>query len=168
MRTQLRIQTANMGPAEGLFNIRQGDQCIEEYTRNFFGVANDKTCLMIIFWAGLAEPFKSRMPYWVTEKSLEAYINLALNLSGSAFRVELTAEPAPLREPTEPAPFREHHRIHSRNRSSQVVVICILLCWPRLGTPVCLFHSTGLAHHPYPRPPAPRHFSVLMCLGFAP
>ncbi len=38
-------------------------------------------------------------------------INLALNLSGSAFRVKSTAEPTPVGEPTEsvpePAPFRE-------------------------------------------------------------
>ncbi len=49
----------------------------------------------------------------------------------------------------------------------------LLLCLPHPGTPVCLFlralfHSTGLAHHPYPRstsgPPhhPPRHFSVLV------
>ncbi len=66
---------------------------------------------MVVFWGGLAEPFKSRMSYWVPEELLEDYINLALNLSGSAFRVELAAEPAPFREPTqsapEPAPFRE-------------------------------------------------------------
>ncbi|KAF4117035.1 hypothetical protein G5714_001588 [Onychostoma macrolepis] len=42
-----------------------------------------------------ADPFKSMMPYWAPEESLEDYINLALHLSGSAFRVELAAEPAP-------------------------------------------------------------------------
>ncbi len=93
-----RIQPANMGPAGRLFNICQGDQSIEEYARNFFGVAHrsakEKTCLMIIFWGGLAEPFKSLMPYWTPEESLEDYINLALHLSGSAFRVELAAESA--------------------------------------------------------------------------
>ncbi len=71
----------------------------------------ENTCLMVVFWGGLAEPFKSRMPYWVPEELLEDYINLALNLSGSAFRVELAAEPAPVQKPTEsapePAPFRE-------------------------------------------------------------
>ncbi len=98
-----------------LFDIRQGDGKIEYYARHFLGVtrrsAMEKTCLMVIFWGGLAEPFKSRMSYWVPEESLEDYINLALNLSGSTFRVELTAEPAPFREPTEsapePTPFRE-------------------------------------------------------------
>ncbi len=75
---------------------------------------------MVFFWGGLAEPFKSRMPYWHPEDSLEGYINLALSLSGSTFRMESTPEPAPPheptesapepappREPTEPAPFRE-------------------------------------------------------------
>ncbi len=44
------------------------------------------------------------MPYWVPEESLADYINLALSRSGTAFRVELAAEPAPFREPTESAP----------------------------------------------------------------
>ncbi len=51
------------------------------------------------------------MPYWNPEESLEDYINLALHLCGSTFRVELAAEPTPFREPTEsapgPAPFCE-------------------------------------------------------------
>ncbi|KAF4112133.1 hypothetical protein G5714_006928 [Onychostoma macrolepis] len=55
--------------------------------------ATEKTCLMVIFWGVLADPFKSMMPYWAPEESLEDYINLALHLSGSAFRVELAAEP---------------------------------------------------------------------------
>ncbi|KAF4109742.1 hypothetical protein G5714_008994 [Onychostoma macrolepis] len=50
---------------------------------------------MVIVWGGLAEPFKSLMPYWAPEESLEDYINLALHLSGSAFRVALAAEPVP-------------------------------------------------------------------------
>ncbi len=33
------------------------------------------------------------MPYWNPEESLEGYLNLALRLSGSAFRVESAAEP---------------------------------------------------------------------------
>ncbi len=76
--------------------------------------ATEKTCLMVIFWGGLVDPFKSMMPYWAPEESLEEYVNLALRLSGSAFRVESAPEPAPFREPTEsapesapgPAPFR--------------------------------------------------------------
>ncbi len=66
---------------------------------------------MVFFWGGLAEPFKSRMPYWHPEESLEKYVNLALHLSGSAFRVEIATEPNPVpalvREPTESAPVRE-------------------------------------------------------------
>ncbi len=88
---------------------------MEEYAGHFWEVARrsatDKTCLLVFFWGGLAEPFKSRMPYWVPEESLADYINLALSLSGAAFRVELAAEPAPFHEPREsapePAPFRE-------------------------------------------------------------
>ncbi len=110
-----RMKPTSMGPAGRLFHIRQGDLSIEEYTRNFSEVAHrsvkEKTCLMVIFWGGLAEPFKSRMPYWNPKESLDDYINLALHLCGSAFRVEFAAEPAPFREPTEsapePAPFRE-------------------------------------------------------------
>ncbi len=98
-----------------LFNIRQGDGSIEEYTRHFWKVARrattEKTCLLVFFWNGLAHPFKSRMPYWNPEESLEDYFNLALHLSGSDFWVELAAEPALFREPTESAPdsapFRE-------------------------------------------------------------
>ncbi len=104
-----------MGPAGRLFNIRQGDGKIEEYARHFLGVvrrsATEKTCLMVNFWGGLAEPFKSRMTYWVPDESLEDYINLAMNLCGLALRVELAVQPAPVQEPTEsapePAPFRE-------------------------------------------------------------
>ncbi len=69
--------------------------------------AMENTCLLVFFWRGLAEPFKSRMPYWVPEDSLEVYINQVLNLSSSAFRMELATEPAPVQEPTEPPPFRE-------------------------------------------------------------
>ncbi len=94
-----------MGPAVKLLNVRQGERWIEDYARDFMGVARqsamENTCL--IFWGGLAEPFRSRMLYWVPVESLEDYINLALNLSDSAFRVELAVEPAQFREPTESA-----------------------------------------------------------------
>ncbi len=104
-----------MGPAGKLLNVRQGDRRIEDYARDFMGVARhsamEKTCLMITFWGGLGEPFRSQMPYCVPEESLEDYINLAPNLIGSAFRVKSAPEPAPFREPTEsapePAPIRE-------------------------------------------------------------
>ncbi|KAF4114383.1 hypothetical protein G5714_004606 [Onychostoma macrolepis] len=93
-----RILPAHMGPAGKFLDIRQGDRTIEDYAGDFVGMARqsatEKTCLMVIFWGGLADPFKSMMPYWAPEESLEDYINLALQLSGSAFRVELAAEPA--------------------------------------------------------------------------
>ncbi len=103
-----------MGPAGKFLSIRQGDRSIEEYAEDFLGMAHqsatDKTCLMIIFWGGLANPFKSMMPYWAPEALLEDYINLALNLTGSAFRVESAPKPAPFHEPREsapePTPFR--------------------------------------------------------------
>ncbi len=108
-------ESATMGPGRKFLSVCQGDRNIEVYARDFVGVARqsatEKACLMVFFWGGLAKPFKSRIPYWHPEESLEEYINLALNLSGSAFRVELAAEPAPSREHTEsapePAPFHE-------------------------------------------------------------
>ncbi len=115
MRTQQRGQPATMGPGRKLLNVCQEDRIIEVYARDFVGLAcqsaTGEACLVFFFLGGLAEPFKSRMPYWHPEESLEEYINLALHLSDSAFRVELAPEPAPFREPTEsapePAPFRE-------------------------------------------------------------
>ncbi len=115
MRTQQRGQPATMGPGLKILDIHQGDRTIENYARDFVGVARqsatEKACLMVFFLGGLAEPFKSRMPYWHPEDSLEGYINLALSLSGSTFKTESAPEPAPFREPTEsapePAPFRE-------------------------------------------------------------
>ncbi len=108
MRTQQRGQPATMGPGSKILNVHQGDQTIEVYAGVFVGVARqlatEEACLMVFFWGGLAEPFKFRMPYWHPEDSLEGYINLALSLSGSTFRMESTPEPTPFREPTEPAP----------------------------------------------------------------
>ncbi len=83
MRTQQRGQPATMGPGRKIPNVHQGDQTIEVYARDFMGVARqsatEEACLMVFFWGGLAEPFKSRMPYWHPEDSLEGYINLALS-----------------------------------------------------------------------------------------
>ncbi len=75
--------------------------------------AMEKACLMVTFWGGLGEPFRSCMPYWNPEESLEDYINLALSLS--AFRME--TESAPFREPTQSAPFREPTHSSFRARS---------------------------------------------------
>ncbi len=89
----------NMGPAGKFLEIRQGDRSIEDYAEDFVGMprqsATEKTCLMVIFWGGLADSFKSMMPYWAPEVSLEEYVNLALHLSSSAFRVESVPEPVP-------------------------------------------------------------------------
>ncbi len=97
-----------MGPGCKILNVHQGDQTIEVYARDFVGVARqsatEEACLMVFFWVDLAEPFKSQMPYGHPEDSLEGYINLALSLSGSTFRMESAPEPAPPREPTESAP----------------------------------------------------------------
>ncbi len=60
-----------------------------EYAGHFWKVAHRtatmKTCLLVFYWGGLAEPFKSLL-YWVPEESL--------NLSGLAFRMELVTVPA--------------------------------------------------------------------------
>ncbi len=75
MRTQQRGQPATMGPGRKISNIHQRDQTIEVYARDFVGgtrqSATEEACLMVFFWGGLAEPFKSRMPYWHPEDSLE-------------------------------------------------------------------------------------------------
>ncbi len=54
----------------------------------------EETCLTIFFGGGLAEPFKSGMPYWLPGESLEGYVNRALYLKGSSFRVEEAAMPS--------------------------------------------------------------------------
>ncbi len=81
-----------MGPAGRLFHIRQGDLSIEDYASDFVAEARqsslEETCLTIFLGGGLAEPFKSGMPYWLPGESLEGYIDLALSLSGSTFRME--------------------------------------------------------------------------------
>ncbi len=119
MRTQQRGQPATMGPGRKIPNVHQGDQTIEVYARDFMEVARqsatEEACLMVFFWGGLAEPFKSRMPYWHPEDSLEGYINLALNLTGSAFRVESAPKPAPFHEPRESVPGAD--AVRSRARS---------------------------------------------------
>ncbi len=78
-----------MSLAGKLFNIREGDGSIVEYAGHFWKVAHRtatmKTCLLVFYWGGLAEPFKSLL-YWVPEESL--------NLSGLAFRMELVTVPA--------------------------------------------------------------------------
>ncbi len=101
---------------------------MEVYARDFVGVARrsatEKTCFMVFFWGSLAEPFKSRMPYWHPEESLEEYVNREPTESApehAPFREptdsapESAPEPAPFREPTEADP--EAHGSRSRARS---------------------------------------------------
>ncbi len=68
------MQPGNMGPGRKLLNIFLGDRSMEDYARVFIGVARqsatEKACFMVFFWGGLAELFKSRMPYWHPEESL--------------------------------------------------------------------------------------------------
>ncbi len=113
-----RILPARMSPAGKLPNVRQGDWRIEEYARDFMGVARrsamEKACLMITFWGGLGEPFRSCMPYWNPEDSLEDYINLALSFKRLSLqdgdRVRSGSPRSPLR-------FREPTQFRSRARS---------------------------------------------------
>ncbi len=57
MRTPRRMQPGNLGPWRRLLNIFQRDQSMEDYARDFVGVAHrsatEKTCLMVFFWGGL-------------------------------------------------------------------------------------------------------------------
>ncbi len=139
-----RILPARMSPAGKLPNVRQGDWRIEEYARDFMGVAR-----RVSYGEGLSHDhllgrpgraLQIRMPYWNPEDSLEDYINLALSLSGSAFRMETESVPgahavrsvpgsprsplqghAPFREPTKSAPRARSvpgaHAVRSRARS---------------------------------------------------
>ncbi|XDV32515.1 hypothetical protein PO909_003309 [Leuciscus waleckii] len=96
-----------MNPAVRIMRLRQGKRPIEKYVRDFIELANltlmNYVCLMIFifFRGGLYEPFGSTMslhnPHW----SLELYIDLALQLSGSTFTVGLVDEEP--RNPTVPA-----------------------------------------------------------------
>ncbi len=115
MRTPQGGQSATVSRGRKLLNIRQGNRNIEVYARDVVGVARqsptEKACLVVFFWGGLAKPFMSRMPYWHLEESLEEYINLALSLSGSAFRMQ-----HPLRSMSPESPFQSLFRsVSSRN-----------------------------------------------------
>ncbi len=97
---------------------------MEEYAGHFLEVARrsatEKTCLLVFFWGGLAEPFMSRMPYWVQEESLEDYINLALSLSGLAFSMELAAVPAHVTPEVEASTHKAPEAAGSADVSSEV------------------------------------------------
>ncbi|KAL0188151.1 hypothetical protein M9458_015250, partial [Cirrhinus mrigala] len=92
----LRNTRPNMDPAVRIMCLRQGDCCLEDYVHNFVVLANLATMeeipLMIFFRGGLAEPLSSLMPLHDPSWTLETYINLALQLSGSAFFVGVAEE----------------------------------------------------------------------------
>ncbi len=121
MRDSAEGATGNHGPGRKIPNVHQGDQTIEVYARDFVGVARqsatEEACLMVFFWGGLAEPFKSRMPYWHPEESLEGYVNLALSLSGSTFRME--SPQSPLRPVSRQSPLQSPLRPVSRQSPLQ-------------------------------------------------
>ncbi|KAF4097197.1 hypothetical protein G5714_021205 [Onychostoma macrolepis] len=83
-----------MGPAGKFLNVRQGDRSIEDYARDFVGVARqsaaERTCLMI-FSGRPSRALQVLMPYW--HPSHWRYINRALYLRGSSSRVEFAVEP---------------------------------------------------------------------------
>ncbi len=89
----------------------------------------ENTCLLIIFWGGMAEPFRSRIPYWVPEESLEDYINLALNLSGSAFRVDLAASVSPQSLLQSPLRSRGPQSPHTRLMRQLRCLLTVLLLY---------------------------------------
>lgn len=48
-------------------------------------LATERTWLMVCFWGGPAEPFRSLMPFWPAGENMEDYINLALQVSDYAY-----------------------------------------------------------------------------------
>ncbi len=93
--------------------------------------AMEKTCLMITFWGGLGEPFRSQMPYWVPEESqhqsgsefewlsLQGEVNCWAHSSRWAHRVRSRARSVPwayrVYSRSRSVPWA--HRVRSRSRS---------------------------------------------------
>ncbi|KAF4112097.1 hypothetical protein G5714_006892 [Onychostoma macrolepis] len=86
-----------MGPAGKFLNVRQGDRSIEDYARDFVGVARqsaaERTCLMTFFWGGLAEPFRVQGEDSVNELHSNGDTGYAEDRSPRGL-------PVPLAEPT--------------------------------------------------------------------
>ncbi len=127
-----------MCPAGKFLNVQQGDRNIKDYARDFVGVARqsalEETCLVIFFSGGLAEPFKSCMPYWLPEESLEVYINRVLYLKGSSFKVELAAVPGQKAlKATVPSAHRSPEAVASAHRSPEAVVSAHV--YPEMAAP---------------------------------
>lgn len=80
-----------MNPAAQLMCLHQGDRPIEDNVMDFVELAHltsmDEMCHMIFFGGGLAEPLQSIMPLHDPNWTVEIYIDLPLQLSGSAFTV---------------------------------------------------------------------------------
>ncbi len=85
-----------MNPAAQIICFCQGDRPIKDYVTYFVELVHltsmDKVCLMICFRGGLSEPLSSLMPLHDPHWTLEFYIDLALQLSGSPFTVGIAEE----------------------------------------------------------------------------
>ncbi len=85
-----------MDPAVKMMLLRQGTRSIEDYVADFLELAHltqfDEICLMIFFQGGLSEPLSSIMPQYEATWTLEKYSDIALQLSGSPFTVEVAEE----------------------------------------------------------------------------
>ncbi len=76
--------------------LHQGTRSIEDYVVDFLELAHlthlDEICLIIFFRGGLSEPLSSIMPLHDPNWTLENYIDIALQLSGSPFTVGIAEE----------------------------------------------------------------------------
>ncbi len=79
--------TIKMNPADRLVHLRQGNQAIEDYVRDFCGLCNlvdfNDVALKDLFWVGLNEPIRFLLPGGKIHRSLQKYIDHALFLAGS-------------------------------------------------------------------------------------
>ncbi len=111
-----KMKPANMGPTGKFLDIRQGDRSIEDYAEDFVGMASqsatEKICLMVMFWGGLADPFKSMMPYWAPEESRACSVLLAHRVRSRARSV-----PGAHRVRSRARSVPGAHRVRSRARS---------------------------------------------------
>ncbi len=92
----LQKNSPKMDPAVKMMLLRQGTRSIEDYVADFLELAHltqfDEICLMIFFRGGLSEPLSSIMPQYEATWTLEKYSDIALQLSGSPFTVEVAEE----------------------------------------------------------------------------
>ncbi len=96
--SSLRYRTTSlkMNPAAQIICLRQEERPIEDYVKDFINLAHltslDTVCLMIYFRGGLSEPLSLIMPLHDPHWTLDFYIDLALQLSGSPFTVGIAEE----------------------------------------------------------------------------